>query len=102
MVNAKTFLEKRYNDELELEDAVHTAILTLKVCLFLLISSSRHKFINRVTAGGFFWLVNILKEEYTRKNKSNTTLVPNRGEEINSMWTILTEFAYKDYKVEPN
>eukprot|EP01147_Barroeca_monosierra_P000682 gene682-3982_t len=30
MVNAKTFLEKRYNDELELEDAVHTAILTLK------------------------------------------------------------------------
>jgi 20S proteasome subunit alpha 2 len=31
MVNAKTFLEKRYNEELELEDAVHTAILTLKV-----------------------------------------------------------------------
>jgi 20S proteasome subunit alpha 2 len=30
MVNAKTFLEKRYNDELELEDAVHTALLTLK------------------------------------------------------------------------
>lgn len=29
-VNAKTFLEKRYNDELELEDAIHTAILTLK------------------------------------------------------------------------
>jgi len=30
MTNAKTFLEKRYNDELELEDAVHTALLTLK------------------------------------------------------------------------
>ena len=30
MVNAKTFLEKRYSEELELEDAVHTAILTLK------------------------------------------------------------------------
>ncbi|KAL1925277.1 uncharacterized protein VTP21DRAFT_160 [Calcarisporiella thermophila] len=30
MVNAKTFLEKRYNEEVELEDAVHTAILTLK------------------------------------------------------------------------
>eukprot|EP00049_Salpingoeca_infusionum_P002681 m.58877 g.58877 ORF g.58877 m.58877 type:complete len:236 (+) comp11729_c0_seq2:560-1267(+) len=30
MINAKTFLEKRFNDELELEDAVHTAILTLK------------------------------------------------------------------------
>lgn len=30
MVNAKTFLEKRYNAELELEDAIHTAILTLK------------------------------------------------------------------------
>ncbi|KAJ3196547.1 Proteasome subunit alpha type-2 [Irineochytrium annulatum] len=30
MVNAKTFLEKRYTDNLELEDAVHTAILTLK------------------------------------------------------------------------
>jgi len=29
-VNAKTFLEKRYNDDLELEDAIHTAILTLK------------------------------------------------------------------------
>lgn len=32
MINAKTFLEKRYNEELELEDAIHTAILTLKVC----------------------------------------------------------------------
>lgn len=30
MVNAKTFLEKRYNADLELEDAIHTAILTLK------------------------------------------------------------------------
>jgi 20S proteasome subunit alpha 2 len=30
MVSAKTFLEKRFNDEMELEDAVHTAILTLK------------------------------------------------------------------------
>merc|ERR1712130_1082911 len=30
MNNAKTFLEKRYNEELELEDAVHTALLTLK------------------------------------------------------------------------
>jgi len=29
-VNAKTFLEKRYSDDIELEDAVHTAILTLK------------------------------------------------------------------------
>ncbi|KAK4703739.1 20S proteasome subunit alpha 2, partial [Phenoliferia sp. Uapishka_3] len=29
-VNAKTFLEKRYNDELSLEDAIHTALLTLK------------------------------------------------------------------------
>eukprot|EP00249_Psilotum_nudum_P006699 c19985_g1_i3 orf=111-818(+) len=28
--NAKTFLEKRYTDDMELEDAVHTAILTLK------------------------------------------------------------------------
>jgi len=30
MANAKTFLEKRYNDDMELEDAIHTAILTLK------------------------------------------------------------------------
>jgi len=30
MNNAKTFLDKRYNEELELEDAVHTALLTLK------------------------------------------------------------------------
>eukprot|EP00051_Salpingoeca_urceolata_P013957 m.176835 g.176835 ORF g.176835 m.176835 type:complete len:339 (-) comp17953_c2_seq1:188-1204(-) len=30
MVNAKTFLEKRYNTDLELEDAVYNAILTLK------------------------------------------------------------------------
>ncbi|KAK4047039.1 Proteasome subunit alpha type-2 [Microbotryomycetes sp. JL221] len=29
-VNARTFLEKRYNDELSLEDAIHTALLTLK------------------------------------------------------------------------
>merc|ERR1712139_232030 len=29
-LNANTFLEKRFNEELELEDAVHTAILTLK------------------------------------------------------------------------
>mmetsp|Transcript_33821 Transcript_33821/g.132885 ORF Transcript_33821/g.132885 Transcript_33821/m.132885 type:complete len:185 (+) Transcript_33821:443-997(+) len=30
MVNAKTFLEKRYSDDIELEDAIHTSILTLK------------------------------------------------------------------------
>ncbi|KAF8822933.1 putative proteasome subunit alpha2, protease of the acylase family and NTN hydrolase fold [Cardiosporidium cionae] len=30
MQNSKTFLEKRYNPEFELEDAIHTAILTLK------------------------------------------------------------------------
>jgi 20S proteasome subunit alpha 2 len=30
MVNSKTFLEKRYSDGLELDDAIHTAILTLK------------------------------------------------------------------------
>jgi hypothetical protein len=30
MTNAKTFLEKRYNDEMGLEDAVHTSLLTLK------------------------------------------------------------------------
>lgn len=30
MQNAKTFLEKRYNPDIELEDAIHTAILTLK------------------------------------------------------------------------
>lgn len=30
MINAKTFLEKRYNEDIELEDAVHTALLTLK------------------------------------------------------------------------
>lgn len=29
-INGKTFLEKRYNEDLELDDAVHTAILTLK------------------------------------------------------------------------
>ena len=29
-VNAKTFLEKRYADDMELEDVVHTALLTLK------------------------------------------------------------------------
>ncbi|KAL1122929.1 hypothetical protein AAG570_003254 [Ranatra chinensis] len=29
-VNGKTFLEKRYSEDLEVDDAVHTAILTLK------------------------------------------------------------------------
>jgi len=29
-VNAKSFLEKRFNDEMEVDDAIHTAILTLK------------------------------------------------------------------------
>ncbi|KAM3876580.1 proteasome subunit alpha type-2-like [Diretmus argenteus] len=29
-VNGKTFLENRYNNDLDLEDAIHTAILTLK------------------------------------------------------------------------
>ncbi len=29
-INGKTFLEKRYSEKLELEDAIHTAILTLK------------------------------------------------------------------------
>ncbi|CAE7859611.1 PAB1, partial [Symbiodinium sp. KB8] len=28
--NAKTFLEKRYDEEMELEDAIHTALLTLR------------------------------------------------------------------------
>ena len=28
--NAKTFLERRYNEEMEIEDGIHTAILTLK------------------------------------------------------------------------
>lgn len=28
--NAKNFLERRYNDEMELDDAVHTALLTLR------------------------------------------------------------------------
>ena len=28
--NARSFLERRYNEDLELDDAVHTAILTLK------------------------------------------------------------------------
>jgi 20S proteasome subunit alpha 2 len=30
MTNAKTFLEKRYSDEISVEDAIHTALLTLK------------------------------------------------------------------------
>ncbi|KAL6065318.1 Protein phosphatase PP2A regulatory subunit B [Balamuthia mandrillaris] len=30
MVNARTFLEKRYKEDIGLEDAIHTAILTLK------------------------------------------------------------------------
>ncbi len=30
MKSAKTFLELQYNDEMELEDAINTAILTLK------------------------------------------------------------------------
>eukprot|EP00941_MAST-03F_sp_MAST-3F-sp1_P004004 g4004.t1 len=29
-VDSKTFLEKRFNDNIELEDAIHTALLTLK------------------------------------------------------------------------
>lgn len=29
-VNAKTFLERRYNDDMELDDAVHIALLTLR------------------------------------------------------------------------
>ena len=29
-INAKDFLEKRYSEDLEIEDAIHTAILTLK------------------------------------------------------------------------
>ena len=28
--NAKTFLEKRYSPEMELEDAVHTSLLTMR------------------------------------------------------------------------
>ena len=30
MVNAKTFLEKRYSAEMEIHDAIHMALLTLK------------------------------------------------------------------------
>lgn len=32
MQNAKSFLEKRYNPDVEIEDALHTALLTLKEC----------------------------------------------------------------------
>ena len=30
MTDAKEFLEKRYNEDMELEDAIHAALLTLK------------------------------------------------------------------------
>ena len=30
MKNAKTILEKRYNSDISLEDAIHTALLALK------------------------------------------------------------------------
>ena len=30
MKNAKKFLEKRYNKDMEMDDVVHTALLTLK------------------------------------------------------------------------
>ena len=30
MTNAKSFLEKRYNEDMELEDAIHASLLTLK------------------------------------------------------------------------
>jgi 20S proteasome subunit alpha 2 len=30
MVNAKNFLDKRYSEEIELEDAIHRALMTLK------------------------------------------------------------------------
>lgn len=33
MSNAKAFLEKRYAEDMELEDAIHTALLTLKVSM---------------------------------------------------------------------
>jgi len=29
-INAKTFLEKRFSDDVVIEDAIHTALLTLK------------------------------------------------------------------------
>ena len=29
-INAKNFLERRYNEEMELDDAIHTALLTLR------------------------------------------------------------------------
>ena len=29
-INAKNFLEKRFQDDMELEDAIHTALLTLR------------------------------------------------------------------------
>jgi 20S proteasome subunit alpha 2 len=29
-VNAKSFLEKRFSEDMELEDAIHTALLTLR------------------------------------------------------------------------
>ena len=29
-INAKNFLERRYNEDMELDDAIHTALLTLR------------------------------------------------------------------------
>ncbi|RLN40551.1 proteasome subunit alpha type-2 [Panicum miliaceum] len=39
--NAKTFLEKRYTEDMELDDAIHTAILTLKEGYFVNIVADR-------------------------------------------------------------
>jgi hypothetical protein len=61
--NAKTFLEKRYTDDMELEDAIHTAILTLKEGFEGQISGKNIE-IGIVDASRKFRLVSILSPSF--------------------------------------
>merc|ERR1712217_99164 len=62
-VNAKSFLEKRYNDDVELEDAIHTAILTLK-----------EGFEEAITAENIE--IGVIGEATTNYNRQFTVLTP--------------------------
>jgi hypothetical protein len=56
MTNAKTFLEKRYSDEMALEDAVHTSLLTLKEGFEGQVSGSNIEVRGAGQQGGGLWV----------------------------------------------
>ena len=88
-VNGKTFLEKRYDDNMELEDAVHTAILTLK-----------EGFEGQVTLQLTHKHTILFNGHYQRLLTFNVTLLTTYETTLNSIFTNLFTFQMSEDNIE--